>query len=458
LIARENGLSVDVAQFGEEMQQQKERSRNAAIQETGDWIELFKTEKVEFTGYRELEILTRIARYRSVSRNNKDFFQVVLEKTPFYAESGGQVGDSGYLESEGKRTEVLNTVRENNLIIHILARLPDSPEALFKASVDVKRRRSTACNHTATHLLDHALREILGKHVEQKGSLVHPDYLRFDFSHFGKMSLEELDAVQKRVNQMIRQNLEKEEMDSISMDEARDMGAIAIFGEKYGDKVRVIRFGDSVELCGGTHVTTTGLIGQFIILSEGAISAGVRRIEAITGDRADEFIAAELRELAEARSLFSHPKNIGSAIRDLKEENNRLKKQVETFEAMAVVAQKDKLLKGIRKVGKVNLIAGQPEIDTLQGVKDLAFRLKAEVPSLYLVLGGLVDGKPYLTILISDEVVSSKKLDASKIIREAAREIRGGGGGQPFYATAGGKYPAGIAAAIEKAISLLSDY
>ncbi len=458
LIARENGLTIDIGQFSEEMLRQKERSRNAAIQETGDWTELIKTEKVEFTGYRELETLTRIARYRSVLRNNKNFYQVVLEKTPFYAESGGQVGDSGYLESEGERTEVLNTVRENNLIIHIVAALPKNPEALFRASVDVKRRRSTACNHTATHLLDHALREILGKHVEQKGSLVHPDYLRFDFSHFGKMSREELEAVQNRVNQMIRQNLEQEEINSISMDEAREMGAIAIFGEKYGDMVRAVRFGDSVELCGGTHVPATGLIGQFIILSEGAISAGVRRIEAITGDRADEFIAAELRELAEARSLFSHPKNIGSAIMDLQEENNRLSKQVETFEIKAALAIKQELIKGIRKVGEVNLIAGQPEIDTLQGVKDLAFMLKAEVPLLYLVLGGSIGSKPYLTILISEELVSSRNLDASKIIRDAAREIQGGGGGQPFYATAGGKNPAGVAAAIEKAISVLSDY
>jgi len=458
LIARENGMSVDVIRFGEEMQRQKERSRNAALQETGDWIELVKIEKVEFTGYRELETLTRIARYRSVSRNNKNYFQLVLEKTPFYAESGGQVGDSGYLESEGERTEVLNTVRENNLIIHIVAGLPKNPEVLFKASVDAERRRSTACNHTATHLLDHALREILGKHVEQKGSLVHPDYLRFDFSHFGKMSHEELDAVQKRVNQMIRQNLVQDEIDYLSRDEAREIGAIAIFGEKYGDKVRAIRFGESVELCGGTHVPSTALIGQFIILSEGAISAGVRRIEAITGDRADEFIAAEFRELSEARSVFSHPKNIASAIRDLQEENNRLRKQLENLEIKAVIAQKEKLIKGIRKVGEVNLISGQPEIDTLQGVKDLAFRIRAEVPSLFLVLGGSINGKPYLTILISDEVVSSKKLDASKIIREAAREIQGGGGGQPFYATAGGKNPAGIAAAIEKAASFLPDY
>lgn len=242
------------------------------------------------------------------------------------------------------------------------------------------------------------------------------------------------------------------------MDEAREMGAIAIFGEKYGDMVRAVRFGDSLELCGGTHVPATGLIGQFIILSEGAISAGVRRIEAITGDRADEFIAAELRELAEARSLFSHPKNIGSAIMDLQEENNRLRKQVETFEIKAALAIKQELIKGIRKVGEVNLIAGQPEIDTLQGVKDLAFMLKAEVPLLYLVLGGSIGSKPYLTILISEELVSSRNLDASKIIRDAAREIQGGGGGQPFYATAGGKNPAGVAAAIEKAISVLSDY
>lgn len=457
LMAREMGMTVNTLQFDAEMRQQKERSRNAAIQETGDWVEISVIDKVEFTGYRELQTFTQIAKYRTVSRNNRNYYQVVLEKTPFYAESGGQVGDSGYLEAQGERTEVLNTIRENNLIIHLTGSLPRDPAAIFLAVVNEERRMSTACNHTATHLLDHALREVLGKHVEQKGSLVHPDYLRFDFSHFGKMTKEELDEVQLRVNRMIRQNLLQEETDRITMEEAREMGAIAIFGEKYGDRVRAIRFGDSIELCGGTHVAATGLIGRFIILSESAISAGIRRIEAITGEKAEAYISANLQELYDAKALFSQTKSLARSVEELQEENSKLRKQIETFEHQAVVALKNELRSGIRKVGEVNLIAAQPALDSLQAVKDLAFMLKAEIPSLFLVFGTLFDGKPSLTVLISDDLVKAGKLDASKIVREAAKEIRGGGGGQPFYATAGGKEANGLQAAMDKAVAFLTD-
>ncbi len=458
LIARENGMTVDVAQFDEEMNIQKERSRNAALQEADDWVELNRIGRVEFTGYRQLETETKIARYRKVSQKNRGYFHIVLEKTPFYAESGGQVGDTGYLESGGKKTEVLNTLKENNHIIHIVNELPENPGAVFKAVVNQSKRRSTACNHTATHLLDHALREVLGKHVEQKGSLVHPDYLRFDFSHFGKMTREELDEVQKRVNRMIRQNLQQEEMDQISLDEALEMGAIAIFGEKYGDRVRAVKFGDSIELCGGTHADSSGQIGQFIILSESAISAGVRRIEAITGDKSDEYISEKLLELSGAKALFSQPKNLGKSVEELKEENTRLKKQVEEFEHQAAIVVKNELKKKVREIGGVNLIAAQPSLGSAQAVKELAFQLKSEIPDLFLVLGTVIDGKPSLTVMISENLVKARALDASKIVREAGKEIKGGGGGQPFYATAGGKDVSGLDAAVEKAISFLTDY
>lgn len=455
LIARENNLEVDVAGFETEMQAQKERSRNAAQQETDDWVELKKIDQVEFIGYTNLETDTQIARYRKVTQKGKTFYQVVLDRTPFYAESGGQVGDSGFLELNGERFQVIDTQKENNLIVHILNSLPGNPGATFRAVVNKEARLSTANNHTATHLLDHALREVLGKHVEQKGSLVHPDYLRFDFSHFGKMTHEELMSVQNMVNQMIRQNLTQEEIAGISFELAREMGAIALFGEKYGDTVRVIRFGDSIELCGGTHVRSTGQIGQFIILSESAISAGVRRIEAITGKKADEYIREKLEELAETRALFGQTSNLRKSVEELMEENNRLRKQIDEYERKAASGIKEDLKRNIQKIGEVNVIVGQPALNSAQAVKDLAFQLKNEVPNLFLVLGVAIDGKPSLTVMISENLVKDSGLDAGKIVREAAKEIKGGGGGQPFYATAGGKDVSGLQAAIEKAKSFV---
>jgi alanyl-tRNA synthetase len=457
LIARENGMTVDTAGFDREMQLQKERSRHAAAQEAGDWIEVHRADKVEFTGYRETESLTRIARYRRISQKNKHFYQVVLEKTPFYAESGGQVGDTGTLEAEGRKIQVLDTRKDNNLIIHITAELPEDLRGEFSAVVHESKRRQTACNHTATHLLDHALREVLGTHVEQKGSLVHPDYLRFDFSHFGKMTAEELAEVQKRVNAMIRSNISQEALEDVPFGEAAEMGAIALFGEKYGDKVRVIRFGESIELCGGTHVHATGQIGNFIILSESAISAGVRRIEAITGDKADEFIRGKLHELAEARALTGQQAPLKDSLEALMEENGRLRKQIEEFEKRETALIKEELKKSVTQTGGVNLIAAQVKSASAQAVKDLAYQLRGEITGLFLVLGAEIDGKPLLTVMISDELVKSRGLDAGKIVREAGKEIKGGGGGQPFYATAGGKEVAGLAAAIAKATAFVTE-
>ncbi len=457
LIARENGLSVDVEQFDREMRTQKERSRSDALQETGDWTELEKIDKVEFTGYRQTETITRIARYRHVVRKDKRFYQLVLEKTPFYAESGGQVGDTGYLESEGVKTTVLDTQKENNLITHITRELPANPGGLFKAVVNNSQRRKTAANHTATHLLDHALREVLGNHVEQKGSLVHPDYLRFDFSHFSRMTPEEVEKVEKRVNGMIRQNLLQEEMEGIPYDEALGMGAIALFGEKYGDTVRAIRFGDSLELCGGTHVHATGQIGLFLILSEGAISAGVRRIEAITGETAANFVRDRLNELTASKALVGQSGSLPEAIAGLQGEAARLRKQVEAFEHDATVGVKNQLINTIRSSGGISLIVAQPRLPSAQAAKELAYMLRAEVPNLFLVLGTEIDGKALVTVMIADNLVIERGFDASLIVREAGKPIRGGGGGQPFYATAGGKDPSHLAEALRIAASFATD-
>lgn len=453
LIARENGLQVNVTQFDLEMQAQKERSRNAAVQETDDWVELKKIEKVEFVGYTEFDTDTRIARYRKVTQKGKTFFQLVLDKTPFYAESGGQVGDTGYLEYNGEKIRVEDTQKENNLIVHIVKKLPQDTGVVFRAVVDMKARLSTENNHTATHLLDHALREVLGKHVEQKGSLVHPDYLRFDFSHFAKLTHEEIEEITQMVNRMIRQNYSQEEMAGISFDKAREMGAIALFGEKYGDTVRVIKFGDSLELCGGTHVHSTGQIGQFIIISESAISAGVRRIEAITGEKADQYIREKLEELASARALFGQTSDLAASVEELMGENAKLRKQIAEYEKKAVSEVKDELKKQIENVGGISLIVAKPELASAQAVKDLAYQLKGEVDNLFLVLGAEFDGKPFLTVMISEELVKSKGFDAGKIVREAGKEMKGGGGGQAFYATAGGKELAGLPAAMQKARS-----
>lgn len=458
LIARENDLTVDTAEFDQQMQVQKERSRQAAAQETDDWIEVYRVDQVEFVGYHHLECNTRIARYRKVAQKNKSFYQVVLEKTPFYAESGGQVGDTGYLEFNGKKVSVNDTQKENNLIIHILPQLPEDQTAVFKAVVNKSQRRDTANNHTATHLLDHALREVLGKHVEQKGSLVNADYLRFDFSHFGKMTREELEAVQRMVNRMIRNNLTQEAMEGVGFHEAQAMGAIALFGEKYGETVRVIKFGDSIELCGGTHVAATGQIGQFLILSESAISAGVRRIEAITGEKAEEYIREKMTELSETRAFFSQAKDIRKSVETLIAENNLLNKKLEEFEHQEVLRVKNELKKNVVKLGEINLIAATPSLGSAQAVKDLAYQLKGEISNLFLVLGSNIDGKPLLTVMISEELVQARGLDAAKIVREAGKEIKGGGGGQPFYATAGGKDISGLEAAVARARSFLSDY
>ena len=455
LILREKGYSVDEAGFNIEMGKQKNRSRNAAAQETDDWVELKKIEQVEFVGYDHLETEVRISRYRKVTQKNKEFYHLVFDKTPFYGESGGQVGDSGYLEADGLKTQIIDTLKENNLTIHIAQKLPANPLASFKAVVDVRKRNLTMNNHSATHLLDQALREVLGTHVEQKGSLVNSEYLRFDFSHFQKVSKEELDRIQTRVNELIRKNLTLEENRAVAFDKAKELGAIALFGEKYGDFVRVIKFGNSIELCGGTHVPATGQIGLMIITSESAISAGVRRMEAITADRAEEFVKRQLDELAEVKVLLGNSQNLKKSVEDTLAQNSRLQKQIEEFERQAASGIKEELKNKIQHINGVNVIAEVIQLDSAQAVKDLAFQLKGEVENLFLALGCAIGGKPSITVMIADHLVADKGLNAGTIVREASKEMQGGGGGQSFYATAGGKDLAGLSAAVQKAKSFV---
>ena len=455
LILRENGMIVNMDEFNSEMEIQKERSRNAAVQETEDWVELKKIEQVEFVGYDQLEAEVNISRYRKVTQKNREFYHLVFDRTPFYGESGGQAGDSGYIIADGHRTKILDTQKENNLTIHIANKLPENPAATFMAVVDAGKRKLTMNNHTATHLLDHALREVLGTHVEQKGSLVNSEYLRFDFAHFQKVSREELDRIQARVNELIRENLVKEENRAVSFDEAKAMGAIALFGEKYGDLVRVIKFGDSVELCGGTHVPATGQIGSMIITSESAISAGVRRIEAITSDHAETFVKKHLDELAEVKTVLNNTQNLKKSVEDLLAQNSRLQKQIEEFERKAASGIKKELKNKIQVINGVNVITEVIQLDSAQAVKDLAFQLKGEIDNLFLALGSVIGGKPSISVMIAENLVAEKGLNAGIVVREAAKEMQGGGGGQAFYATAGGKDLSGLAAAVEKAKSFV---
>lgn len=454
LILREHNLTVSKSEFDAAMAQQKDRSRNAAAIETHDWNELFATMQTQFIGYDSLESEVKIARYRTVKQKGKEQYHLVLDKTPFYAESGGQVGDMGEISNSSETIRVLNTFKENTLVIHLVDKLPVNPDKPFFAKVDVEKRQSTANNHTATHLMHHALREVLGTHVEQKGSLVHPDYLRFDFSHYQKLTDEEIRDVERIVNEGIRQNTEIDEHRDVLMDDAKQMGAIALFGEKYGDSVRVIRFGDSVELCGGTHVSRTGNIGFFKILSEGAISAGIRRIEAITGKKAEEYFYNQVDALKTIKVSLGNPSDALQGVEKMITENGALKKQVETLQKEQVKQLKVSLKQTVKVISGVSVVASKVDLSSPDAVKDLAYQLRNELELSFIVLGAEISGKPLLTVIVSDALVKEGKVNASTIVREAAKEIQGGGGGQPFYATAGGKNANGIAAALQKAVEL----
>lgn len=456
LILRERGYSLNEKEFDAELQQQKERSRAATKVETGDWVVLEKDDVEEFVGYDTLETQVKISRYRKVeSKKEGEMYQLVFNLTPFYPEGGGQVGDKGYLEAiDGGVTYILDTKKENNLIIHFTKTLPRNPETTFKAVVDENQRSRTASNHTATHLLHQALRNILGEHVAQKGSMVHSRNLRFDFSHFAKVTDEELKQVEDFVNARIREGIALEERRNIPYQQALDEGAIALFGEKYGDSVRAIKFGKSMELCGGTHVPNTNDIWHFIITSEGAVASGIRRIEAITGDAAKQYFIDRSESFASLQKVLNNSQDPVKAVESLQEENNNLQKQIQQL-----LKDKTKNLKGdlkaeIQQINGVNFLAKKIDLDA-SGMKDLAFEMGGETENLFLVFGAEQDEKALLACYISKELATEKNLDAGKIIRELGKYIQGGGGGQPFFATAGGKNPAGIEDALEKAIEFI---
>ncbi|MGB4773838.1 MAG: alanine--tRNA ligase [Daejeonella sp.] len=455
LMAREKGWSVDMEGFEKALQEQKDRSRAATKVDTGDWIIVNEGDEVEFVGYDELETECKILKYRQVSSKGKEQYQVVLNRTPFYAESGGQVGDTGKLEDFSRlfEFEISNTKKENGLIIHFLDVLPEELTGNFWAMVHESKRRSTESNHSATHLMHAALKQVLGKHVNQKGSLVNSDYLRFDFSHFSKVSDEELAQVEAIVNQKIRQNITLKEQQNVPYQEALNSGVTALFGEKYGDFVRVITFDDhfSKELCGGTHVKASGQIGYFKIISESAVAAGVRRIEAITGEKAEEYISTQNILINHLKELLKNPKDVVRSVEGLMEENNRLKKEAEKNSLEKATDLKHELAKKAVQLNGLNFIAEKVELPNADVVKGLAYAIKDMVSNLFLVLAAEIDGKPNLTVMLSENVVKERGLNAGNIIRELAKEIGGGGGGQAFYATAGGKDLSGLDRALEKA-------
>ena len=452
LIAREQGVEVDLEDFDKELQAQKARSRNAAAVDTDDWVELFPLKESIFTGYDTLVEQVRIARYRRVTSKGRTTYQLVFDRTPFYGNSGGQSGDVGYIQSGDEQVAIVDTEKENGLIIHIVEHLPSDPSAEFTAVVDAEKRQNAANNHTATHLLHAALREVLGKHVEQKGSMVTPEALRFDFSHFQKVTPEELRRVEQLVNRSVRANYPLEENRNATKEEAERCGAMMLFGEKYGDRVRMVKFGPSVELCGGTHTSATGNIGVFKIVNESAISAGVRRIEAVTGEAAERlFYAAEdtLRTVGEQL----HNSQVLQAVRKMVESNEALSKEVETMRREQVSQWAEKVLASTPERDGVQLIAVQLERPA-DFVKDLAYAMRQRAPKLVFVVGTVAGGKPTLTVMLGEEI-AARGVNAGAVVREAAKLMQGGGGGQPFFATAGGKNPDGLQAAMDKAVELI---
>lgn len=452
LILNEKGYRLDEEGFQLAMQEQKDRSRKASEVSREDWVLLRKEEGQEFVGYDTLKAQVALLKYRKItSKKGGDQYQLVLSPTPFYPEGGGQVGDKGYLEvPDGDVVYILDTLRENNEIVHISNSIPKSPEAVLTAIVDLNQRQRTACNHTATHLLHQALREILGTHVAQKGSAVHANYLRFDFSHFSKLTGEELKAVETFVNARIADHLPLEEHRKIPMKQALDAGAIALFGEKYGDQVRTVRFGKSIELCGGTHVRNTSEIWHFKITSEGAIAAGVRRIEAITSDAVKTYFQENELLLQEVRSLLKGSQDPRQAIKAMQEENNRLKKEVDLFQKEKAIQLKEELLGALETINGIQFLAKKVDLDA-SGIKDLSFEMGKTVNNLFLLLATRHEEKAILSCYISKPLTGRMQLDAGTVVRELGQYIRGGGGGQSFFATAGGSFPDGIPLALEKA-------
>lgn len=457
LILRENNMTLDTEGFEQEMENQKNRSRKDGTLDSGDWINVREGDTTIFTGYDKTTDDILIMKYRVVKARGKDICQLVFDKTPFYAESGGQSGDSGVIASEEEQIRITDTIWENELIIHIADKIPSRPDAAFVAKVDLRKRAMTASNHTATHLLHYALRKVLGNHVEQKGSLVTSERLRFDFSHFSRLTREEILEVENIANQLVRNNFTRQVMDDVPMEEALTMGAMALFGEKYGDTVRVVRFGDSVELCGGTHADSTAGIGLIKIISEGAIAAGIRRIEAITGSKADEYINEKIAELENVASMLKSTGNVRESVEKLLSENAALRKTVEKYKSRIAKDIIRDLVQNAVQIGDVRFIRGQVEADSAETLKSIAFEIRKMPGKNVAVLGSQIGEKAGLVAMVSDPLAKEGRLEATEIIREIAPEISGGGGGQPFLATAGGKNPGGIARALEKAGKFISE-
>ena len=446
LILRENGMEADIEAFNKAMQKQKERARNAAAIETGDWITL-KEGECKFVGYDLFECEAEILRYRQIKQKNKVLYQIVLDQTPFYAEMGGQVGDTGWLIADDEKIDVIDTKRENNLPVHLVTKLPKDVTATFTAKINVKKRIQCECNHSATHLLHEALREVLGTHVEQKGSYVSPDSLRFDFSHFQKVTDEEIRKVEILVGEKIRANFPLEEHRNMPIAEAKALGAMALFGEKYGDEVRVVKYGSSVELCGGTHIPATGMIGSLRVIGESSIAAGVRRIEAVTAEGAEQFVYAQQDLIRELRALMNHMPNLAQAMKKSIEENAEMKKQIEDYIREKSMRLKEEIVaKASESNGiKVMQFVGKANVDAM---KNVAFQIKAETTDSFAFVAGIIDdNKCTLMLMLSDDLVK-EGLHAGKIVKEAAKHIQGGGGGQPHFATAGGKNMEGLSIAV----------
>ena len=457
LICRENGFTVNEAEFNTEMQKQKERARNAAAVENSDWFSVGSSSAAaeqQFVGYDYTEYTCHILRYRKVTQKKNEFYELVLDYTPFYGEMGGQVGDSGVLVNENETIGIIDSKRENNQTVHIVKQLPKDPTAEFMACVDTDRRDASAANHTATHLLDYALKQVLGDHVEQKGSYVSPDTLRFDFSHFEKVSDEQLREVERMVNDMIRQDIHIDEHRDVPFDEAKKLGAIALFGEKYGDKVRVVRFGPSCEFCGGIHATSTGRIGFFKILSESSVAAGIRRIEAKTGKECEEMLYQLEDTVKAVKSFFNNAKDLQGVIQKYIEEHDAMKKEIEAFQQQAVMRCCQQLVEKARDVNGVKVVSCVLPLEP-GAAKDLVFKVKAAVEgSLLCVVGTKYQDKPLLSVMMSEDLVKEHGLNAGQMVREAAKLIQGGGGGQPHYASAGGKNIDGLSAAVDKVVEL----
>ena len=449
LIAREQGMGVDLDAFAVELEAQKQRSRNAAAVDTDDWVELIPLKESRFTGYDTLSDTVRIARYRKVTSKGKTYYQIVLDRTPFYGNSGGQCGDTGYIESPNERIEITDTQKENGQIIEIAATLPQNPQAVFTAVVDEERRMASARNHSATHLMHQALRKVLGTHVEQKGSLVNHKYLRFDFSHFQKVSPEELRQVERAVNAAVRANYPLEENRECPIEKAREAGAMMLFGEKYGNVVRMVKFGSSIELCGGTHVPATGNIGLFKIISESAVSAGVRRIEAVTGAAAEEMLYTA-EDTIQGIGEFLKNHNVIQAVKKTISDNEALRKELEAARKQQVMTLADKFIKKLEKRDGVALFARVIESQSPETVRELAYHMRQQFPEIALVLGTEYEGKPSLTVALGDKIVE-RGVKASDVVRAAAKHINGGGGGQPHFASAGGKNAEGLQAAVDAA-------